>query len=138
METLYRVNFRKDGRWEVFKKGNQRATRVFDTQDEAIEFATEITNQTDLQETVVEIANKDETIGYAKEITSEENKVEVDEIVDTPTPPIEEIKDLEEVIETPQTSTPPVQLETDVQTNPTITSQPKKKKGFFSRLFGRR
>jgi hypothetical protein len=136
METLYRVNFREDGKWEVFKKGNQRATRVFDTQEKAIEFATDLTNQ----ETVVEIAKKDETIGYAKDVTSQEvDEVIVQEQEEKPSTPVEEVEQIEEILETPRTrNAPPIQLEPDVKTNPTISPQPKKKRGFLSRLFGKR
>lgn len=35
---MYNINKREDGRWEVKKQGSKRASKVFDTQLEAIDY----------------------------------------------------------------------------------------------------
>jgi hypothetical protein len=39
MEKLYTIRLREDGKWQLFRIGNKRATRVFDLEDDALNYA---------------------------------------------------------------------------------------------------
>lgn len=52
MKKSYTVSLREDGKYQVLKDGNQRPTRVFDNEQEALDYVEELKKEDDVTVTV--------------------------------------------------------------------------------------
>jgi len=116
MNNVYHVKPHKNG-WQVIRSGNQRATRVFQMKEEAIDYANELTEQKDLD--VVQHNQKDAIIKEQSSNKPTEQKPS-DFIVD---PQINEHNLNEPIVE-----------QSTIRERMTESTPKKKKQGFWLRL----
>ena len=145
MSKVYTVSLRDDGKYQVLRKGNQKPTRVFDNEKDALTFAEELKQDQDvvvhidinhsIEEAKVE--ETVETVDVEKQETNEvlEEKETEEEINDvkketTAEEELQEEENQEE--ENKETEEQEEQLETNTSSEE---QKPKAKVGFFKRLW---
>lgn len=132
MDGTYHVKPHEDGKWQVIRTGNERATRVFDTKNEAIVFAKDLTQEKDMK-----VVTHDQS-GEVETPTEKPSMIKSDKMSQESIEPEDVSTEAQDMIIEPS-------IQTHVFNKPVVdepvikelTSDKETKSGFFTRFYKR-
>jgi Uncharacterized protein conserved in bacteria (DUF2188) len=71
MKKVYTVSYREDGKWQVIRKGNNRPTRVFDVEEDAVAFGDKLALKEDVVVQIIQPPKRQSLVGVRPEYKEE-------------------------------------------------------------------